>query len=259
MTPVLCIESIHLHKHLVQGLLPLVVAASEPGSARPPHRIELIDEDDTWSVLAPLFEEVSNPARTDAYEHLDEIRARHMEEGDIRLSGRRFCDERLSGAGHAHEEYALWDLCTHFEEFFGVFQIVDHFHKFILGFFLTGDIVEGNLLVRIVVEFCTALSKAEGLVVVALHLSHHNPDEGESENPWCELEQYLQGAYAPDRTGYAYALFLKFGHELRIEIGYPCDEWHLRPIFPPQGAFDVALIDDAYGFYLTQFEIRQKR
>jgi hypothetical protein len=47
---VIGLESIHLDQELVESLLPLIVAATESGTAVPPDRINFVDEDDARSV-----------------------------------------------------------------------------------------------------------------------------------------------------------------------------------------------------------------
>ena len=69
-------ETIHLNEELVKGLLTLIVTSAHPGTSVATDGIDLIDEDDTGSVLLPLLKEVANAARTDTHEHFHEIRPR---------------------------------------------------------------------------------------------------------------------------------------------------------------------------------------
>ena len=43
---VLHLEAVHLDQQLVQGLLALVMATAHAGAAVPPHRVDLVHEDD---------------------------------------------------------------------------------------------------------------------------------------------------------------------------------------------------------------------
>ena len=56
------VEAVHLREHLVEGLLPLVVAAAEPGAALAADGVDLVDEDDGRGLLAGGLEEVADPA-----------------------------------------------------------------------------------------------------------------------------------------------------------------------------------------------------
>ena len=69
----IALESVHLDQQLVEGLLPLVVAAAETGAAMAADRVQFVDEDDARRVLLALLEHVADPARADADEHLDEV------------------------------------------------------------------------------------------------------------------------------------------------------------------------------------------
>ena len=95
------LEAVHLDQQLVERLLPLVVAAAEPGAAVPADGVDLVDEDDAGRVRLALLEEVAHPAGADADEHLDEVGARHREERPARLAGHRLGEQRLAGARRA--------------------------------------------------------------------------------------------------------------------------------------------------------------
>src|SRR5438477_564798 len=57
------LEAVHLDEELVQRLLALVVATAEPGPAMPPHRVDLIHEDDAGRVLLALLKKVAHARR----------------------------------------------------------------------------------------------------------------------------------------------------------------------------------------------------
>ena len=80
------IEAIHLGQQLVQRLLTLLVS-TEAGISRLTDGIDLIDEDDTWCRLGRLLEQITYTARTDADEHLDEIRTGQTVERHLCLAG----------------------------------------------------------------------------------------------------------------------------------------------------------------------------
>ena len=92
------VETVHLRQHLVQRLLTLVVPAAEAGAALAPDGVDLVDEDDGGRLLAGGLEQVTDPARADADEHLHEVRSAHREEGDSGLAGDGTRQQRLAGA-----------------------------------------------------------------------------------------------------------------------------------------------------------------
>ena len=71
------IEPVHLGEQLVEGLLPLVAAGEAPVVAAGAEGIDLIDEHDGRAAGAGLLEQVPDPGRPQADEHLHEARARH--------------------------------------------------------------------------------------------------------------------------------------------------------------------------------------
>src|SRR5690606_5713235 len=80
------LEPVHLDEELVERLLALVVPSTEPSPAMAPDGVDLVDEDDAGGVLLALLEEVAHTARTDADEHLDEVRTADAEERDARFT-----------------------------------------------------------------------------------------------------------------------------------------------------------------------------
>ena len=80
--PFIALETVHLDQELVQGLLPFVVTAAQAGAPMPPHRVNLVDEDDAGGVFFPLLEQVADPRGPDAHEHFNKIRAADGEKRD---------------------------------------------------------------------------------------------------------------------------------------------------------------------------------
>ena len=57
------LEAVHLDQELVQGLLALVVAAAQTGTAMPADGVDLVDEHDAGGVLLGLLEHVAHAAK----------------------------------------------------------------------------------------------------------------------------------------------------------------------------------------------------
>ena len=96
---VLRLEAVHLDEQLVERLLPLVVAAAQPGAAVTPDGVDLVDEDDRRRDGLRLVEEVPNARGADAHEHLDELGAGDGEEGGTRFACDGSREERLAVPG----------------------------------------------------------------------------------------------------------------------------------------------------------------
>ena len=71
--PFIGVKTIHFHQQLVQGLFPFVVSAAEAGASLPSHRIDLIDKDQTRSVLLALFEQIPDSGSADTHKQLDKV------------------------------------------------------------------------------------------------------------------------------------------------------------------------------------------
>ena len=107
--PLVGAKAVHLHQELVQGLFPLVVSAAQARAPLPAHRVDLVDEHDRRRVLFRLVKQVPDPRRAYAHIQLHKVRAGNGEEMDPRLSGHRFGNQGLTGAGRAHQQHALRD------------------------------------------------------------------------------------------------------------------------------------------------------
>ena len=95
-----------------------VVAAGAEG-------IDLIDEHDRRRAGAGLLEQVPDPGRPEADEHLHEARARYREEGDVGLAGDGAGEQGLAGAGRPGHQHAARAARPGPVVAAGVAQIVD--------------------------------------------------------------------------------------------------------------------------------------
>src|SRR5207253_9786900 len=132
--------AIHLDEQLIERLLALVVTAAQAGAAMAADRVDLVDEDDAGRVRLALLEQIAHTARADANEHLDEIRARHREEGTTRLTGHGFGEERLPSARRTNEQRTLRQTSAELGELLWVFQELDDLLQLDLRLIGTGDI-----------------------------------------------------------------------------------------------------------------------
>src|SRR5207342_773581 len=129
----------------VQGLLALVVAASETGAAMTSDGVDLVHEDDAGRRLLRLLEEVAYARRAHTDEHLDEVGAGDGEERDAGLTRDGACEQRLAGPGRPVEEHTLRDpraerleLLRVLEELFDLVELLD-------GLVSARDVLESDL------------------------------------------------------------------------------------------------------------------
>ena len=138
------LEAVHFGQHLVEGLLPLVVAATEPSPTLAPDGVDLVDENDRRCLLTGALEQVAHPGGADPDEHFHEVRAGHRHERDTRFAGHGPRQEGLAGAWRADEEDALGDLGTDLFEAAGRTQEIDDLADLHLDPVVAGDVSEGG-------------------------------------------------------------------------------------------------------------------
>ena len=101
------LEAVHLGQHLVERLLPLVVAAAEAGAPLAADGVDLVDENDGRGLLAGRLEQIPNPRGTDADEHLHEVRAGHRQERHAGLTRHGPGQQGLARPGRSDQQDAL--------------------------------------------------------------------------------------------------------------------------------------------------------
>ena len=135
-------EAVHLAEDLVERLFAFVVTAADARAAHPADGVDLVDEQDARGVFLRGPEHVADAAGPDADEHLDELGAVDREERHARLAGHRPGQQRLAGAGRAHQQHALGNLRPEPLELRRVLQELDDLLQLALGVLHPGDVVE---------------------------------------------------------------------------------------------------------------------
>ncbi len=233
------------------------MTATIAGATGAPDRIELVDEDDARSALAPLFEQVPDAARADTDKHLDKIGTRHMEEWHIGLAGHGLGQQGLARAGHADQQDTLGYACAHLHKFLRVLQVVDDFEQLVLRFLLASHIGEGRLFVVFHIALRAALAETEGLVV-ALALPHHHPNQEEGEEPREQLAEYAQRADVGGGAFYLHIMGLERLQQLWIGIGYQCREFLDYTRLALERSLNGRLIDNADRGDVSLIEVRHE-
>mmetsp|Transcript_3657 Transcript_3657/g.4370 ORF Transcript_3657/g.4370 Transcript_3657/m.4370 type:complete len:502 (-) Transcript_3657:409-1914(-) len=93
------IETIHLNKDLVDSLFTFIVTTGETSTTLTTDGINLINEDNTGSILLGLSEDITDTGGTHTNEHLYEFRTRDGDEGNTSLTGNSLGEEGLTGTG----------------------------------------------------------------------------------------------------------------------------------------------------------------
>jgi hypothetical protein len=245
MTPAAYVEAVHLDQQLVEGLLAFVVPAAHTGAAVAPDRVDLVDEDDGRRVLLGLFEQVTYPARADADEHLDEVRAGDGVERHAGLACDSTGEQRLARAGLTVEKDALGDLGADRlelrrlgEELLDLLQLLDR----LVG---AGDVGEGGLGHVLGDQLRLGLRELHDAATAALHLGQQEEEDQRDDD---DREQ--RGDQRPEDARLRHldvvALDLA-GFDLRLHL---VDQLHAL-VAEPLGVLLLAVVEDRLDVLVT--------
>ena len=174
-------KAIHFHQQLVQGLLPLIVAAAETRAAVTAHGVDLIDKDDAGRALFGLLEQVANTRCADTDKHFDKIGAGDREERHPRFAGDRLGQQRFTGSGRTHEQNALGDTGAQRIELGGIPEELDDLLQLLLFLIRTGHIFEGHAVVGVLL-FGLELGEGHGVASAAGALHQQIPETAHKQN-----------------------------------------------------------------------------
>ncbi len=220
------LEPVHLHQQLVQGLLALVVAATQAGATVTADRIDFVDEDDARRVLLGLLEHVAHAAGADADEHLDEVGTGNAEERHLGLAGDGLGQQRLTGAGRADHQHAARDLAAELGELGRIAQEIDQLADFLLGLVAAGDVGEGDLDLVLALQLGARLAKrhrALGAATAALHLTHDEQPEADDQDDRQEVQHQRPEARAVGRLLPGHLHVLAVQHVDQLVVAWPVD------------------------------------
>src|SRR5690606_4091776 len=152
-------EAVHLGQELLQRLLVLGRRAPErDAAAGSADRVDLVDKDDRGRMLARLPDQIAHARRTDADDHLDELRGAHREERHARLAGDRAREQRLAGARRPDEQHAFRRRAAQARVLLRILEEIDDLDELVLDLVDAGDVLERHALVALrVVAACAAL------------------------------------------------------------------------------------------------------
>ena len=173
----LAIEAIHLDEQGVEGLLALIIPATQAGAALPTDGVDFVDEDDAGSELAGLLKRVADAGSADADKHLHEVRSTDAEERNLGFAGDGAGEERLTCAGRADHEDSLRNRGADFGEALGLTEKIDDFLDLFLGLIATGDVLEcGRFAIR-GVQASPALGELHCALLGALQEAEHEEQD----------------------------------------------------------------------------------
>ena len=139
------VETVHLNKKRIQGLLALVVTTAHALAPMASDRVNFVDKNKAGSMLFALLEHIANAACTDSNEHLDEVRTTDRKERDISLTGNCAGQEGLAGSRRTHHQYPLGNRSPESLELARVAKEVNDLIEFFFCFLDAGNVLEGHL------------------------------------------------------------------------------------------------------------------
>ena len=216
------VEPVHLDQQLVQRLLALVVTAAHAGAAVPADRVDLVDEDDRRRVGLGLLEQIADPGRTDADEHLDEVRPGDRVERHPGLAGDRPGQQRLTGSRRAVEQDALGDLGAQRLVAGRVLQEVLDLVEFLDRLVGTGDIGELGLRHVLGEQLGLGLAERHDLVAAALGVVHHPQQEQDDQADRNQVDEQREQRRFGGDLGVEAIGDLGFLDRVEDLIGGPC-------------------------------------
>src|SRR5579859_7998051 len=189
-------KTIHLHEQLVQGAFAFVIAHDGILTAGAADGVDLVDEDDTGSLLPGLLEQIAYAAGAYPDKEFNEVGATHGKERNLRFARHGFGQERLTGPRRTDQQRTLGDLSAEGGIFLGIFQKVYDLHYFHLGLIEARYIAEGDRhLCSLVKEGGLGLADIEDPSRTAgaglpAHFPHqHHPDEDDDQQREEEIQQ----------------------------------------------------------------------
>ena len=180
-------KAVHLGEQLVEGALTLVVAAHAGVLATgTSHGVDLVDEDDAWSLVLGLLEQVANARGSHAHKHLHEVATRQREEWHVGLASHSLGEQCLAGSRRSHEQSALGNFSSQIGVSLWILEEVNNLGNLGLGLGKTCHVGKGHLgLVVLVKELRLRLAHAEDASTraTASHAPRHpEPEDDEQDD-----------------------------------------------------------------------------
>mmetsp|Transcript_7856 Transcript_7856/g.23167 ORF Transcript_7856/g.23167 Transcript_7856/m.23167 type:complete len:226 (+) Transcript_7856:1406-2083(+) len=138
----IAIESIHLHKDLVDGLLTLVIATSEASTTLTTNRINLINENNARSILLRLREDITHTRRTHTNEHFNKLRTRNRDEWDSSLTSHGLGQQSLARTRRSVKNDTTRDAAPIGRVHLRLLKEINDLRKLELGTIATSNVLE---------------------------------------------------------------------------------------------------------------------
>ena len=212
------VKAVQLAEQLVEGLLAFIVAAEFAGVAALADGVDLVDKDDAGGDFRRFLEQVAHAGSAYAHEHFHKIGAGDGEEGDLGFAGHSLGEQCLAGAGGAHQQRALGQLCADGGIFSGVVEEVDDLLQAFLGFVLAGYVCKGDAGGFFHVDFGVGLAHVHHAAHAAFSADAAEHEQRQQDD---EQERRHGQQHAPHRGHFGH-IGLGVGHVVGVQQGEHC-------------------------------------
>ena len=254
------IKAVQFREQLIERLLLLVMAARERAdAARASQRIQLVDEDDAGRGRARLLEQVAYPGGAHADEHLHKLRPADREERHARLTCHCAREQRLPGAGRSDQQYALRDVGAQASIVLRLLEKGDNLLELLFRLIDAGNIIEGDLGVRLHVDLGLALADAHQ-AAEALTLGNSTDEEAPDRKEKQDRQypgEYVAQKRAFDLGGVLHSVFVQQLGKLRIHargdekialVGQGRLEFASYVVLLDDDLLDLVLLEEVFKF-----------
>src|SRR6266511_2658800 len=176
------VKSVHLSEQLIERLLALVMARQNVHATSFTERVELVDEYNARRMLHRLSKQITNPRRSDANEHLDEIGAGDAEKRHAGLAGDGTRQQGLSRARRTDEQDSLRDAAAEPLIFLWGPQKLDDLSQLLLSLVYSFNVGKRHSGFFLDVDFRFALADLHQAAAGGAHFAEQKVPDQEKEH-----------------------------------------------------------------------------
>jgi ATP-dependent Clp protease ATP-binding subunit ClpB len=210
------IEAVHFREQLVECLFAFLVPAHRTLHAHLSKGVKFVDEDDARRFGFGLAEEIPNARRTDADEHLHELRPAEAEKRHLRFARDGLREQRLSGPWRPDKEYALGYAAADVRVLLRMLEEFDDLHQFLFRFVNARDIPKAHLHIVLGVNLRAAPRERHHTAFGASHLPEEEAPQRDQKHQRNDPAQQFRQPPVHDLAGVLHAAFFQLRHKGRI-------------------------------------------
>mmetsp|Transcript_2465 Transcript_2465/g.5107 ORF Transcript_2465/g.5107 Transcript_2465/m.5107 type:complete len:348 (+) Transcript_2465:713-1756(+) len=154
------IKTIHLNQNLIDSLFTFIISTGISSTTLATNSIDLINENNTGSILPGLSKDITDARSTDTHKHFNKFRTTDTDERDTSFSGNSLGQKSFSSTRRSIEDDTPRNTASILCVCLGFLQKVNNLSKFQLGTITSSNIIKGDSSVWNHLDFCLGLSKS---------------------------------------------------------------------------------------------------